>query len=41
MEMALTEIFCSYYMYVNKMCKDASLLIAIGNLDHSVTFLGV
>ena len=32
MEMASTEIFCSYYM--NKMCKDGSLLIG----NHSVTF---
>ena len=37
MEMARTEIFFSYYM--NKMCKDASLLIGkFSLLDHRVTF---
>ena len=30
MEMALTEMFCSYY--INKMCKDSSLLI--GNFHY-------
>ena len=33
MEMALTEIFCSYY--VNKMWKDVFLLI--GNIDYYIT----